>query len=82
MNIPRADPLVSKTDIVRQALIEGRDLDALRVAHTFRHLGDHKVTIQRGWDAHANPRFARSLGRDPDQLYADAIAALRLFYNL
>jgi hypothetical protein len=80
VTITRADPLVTKTDKVRQALAEGRSIEALRIAKSFRMLGQHKVAIQRGWDAHENPRFARSLGRNPEQLVDDAINALKEMY--
>lgn len=74
MTIPR------KTDLLRQALREGREIDALRIAKSFRMLGDFKVAIQRGWDAYQNPRFAASLGRDPDKLVADAMKAVHTLY--
>ena len=81
MNIPRTDPLITKSDAVRQLLRDKQDIDALRIAKGFRWLGDHKVTIQRGWDAHQNPRFARGLGKDPDQLLGAALVALRSLYG-
>lgn len=81
MNIPRAETLITKTDKVRQALREEKKFDALRIAHTFRHLGEHKVTIQRGWDAYQNPRFAKSLGRDPQKLIEAAFDALTALYG-
>lgn len=80
MTIPRVDAFVTKSDKVRQALREGRELDALRIAKSFQWLGDHKVTIQRGWDAYQNPRFARSIGKDPKSLLAAALSALRSLY--
>jgi len=80
VTIPRVDISVTKTDRVRQALREGRDIDALRIAKSFRALGRHKVAIQRGWDAVQNPRFHAAIGRDPERLLADAISALRNLY--
>lgn len=71
----------TKTQKVRQLLTDGRWIDALRIAKGFRHLGPHKKTIQRGWDAHANPRFAKSLGRDPQVLVDDALSALSELYG-
>lgn len=72
--------LVTKTEKLRSALREGRSIDALRIAKGFRALGPYKTVIQRGWDAHVNPRFASQLGRDPEQLVGAAIAALHLLY--
>ena len=76
-----AGNLITKSDHVRALLADGKDIDALRIAKGFRWLGDHKVTIQRGWEAHTNPSFMRQLGRDPDQALADGIEALRTLYG-
>lgn len=81
MTIPRAVLPPTKTEEVRQALREGRDIDALRIAKSFRILGDHKVAIQRGWDAYQNPRFARQIGRCPDDLMRKAMTSLRDLYG-
>ena len=70
----------TKTEQVRELLRNNREIDALRIAKSFRRLGDHKVTIRRAWDAYANPRFAKSLGRDPDALLATGVAAMRELY--
>jgi len=80
MTITRAGTVIAKSDQVRQALAEGRDIDALRIAKGFRALGPHKTTIQRGWDALQNPGFHRQLRRDPEQLVRAAVAALRTLY--
>ncbi len=81
MTFARADHLVTKTDLLRQALCEGRDIDALRIANGFRMLPDQdKVVIRRGWDAHQTPSFARAIKRDPDELVRAAIAAVRAIY--
>lgn len=75
MTIPR-----TKTDQLRQALAEGRDIDALRIAKSFRMLGQFKAEIQRAWDAYQNPRFAKSLGRNPEDLVRAGIDAIRTLY--
>lgn len=81
MTITRADALVTKTEQLRQALRDGRDVDALRLANSFRMLPDaDKVIIQRGWDAIQHPTFARALKRDPDQLYRAAVEAVQNLY--
>lgn len=72
--------MITKTQTVKDLLHSGEAIAALRIAKGFRHLGDHKARIQRGWDAHTNPRFARSIGKDPDQLVAEAISALLAIY--
>lgn len=68
--------MITKTERVSRLLASGEAIEALRIAKGFRHLGQHKVLIQRGWDAHTNPHFARQLGRDPEALVTGAIEAL------
>lgn len=80
VTITRVDPLVSKTDQVRQALRDGREIDALRIAKSFRILGGYKTAIQRGWDAYTTPSFARALKRDPEELVRSAVQAVRTLY--
>lgn len=72
---------ISKSDAVRQLLAAGRDIEALRIAHRFKHLGEHRDTIRRGWEAYTYPSFARSLKRDPEALLQSAIAALHSLYG-
>lgn len=54
--------------------------DALKLAASFARLGDHKVAIQRGWEALARPELYRQMGKDPDALVAAGIEALRERY--
>lgn len=77
---PAGNP-ITKSDQVRNLLAEGKDIDALRIAKDFRFLKDVKVIIQRGWQAHQNPRFVAGLKRNPDADLSDAIAALRSLYG-
>lgn len=55
---------------------------ALRIAARFQDLGDHKAEIKRGHEAFENARFYRQLGRDPDALIDQGIAALKARYHL
>ncbi|MCA1776057.1 MAG: hypothetical protein LC676_10740 [Loktanella sp.] len=55
---------------------------ALRIAARFPQLGDHKEAIVRAHEAHANARFYRQLGKDPDALIAEGIDALKTRYDL
>lgn len=56
-------------------------MEALRIAKSFRFLKDVKEIIQRGWQAHMNPRFVAQIRRDPEKDIASAIAALRTLYG-
>lgn len=69
----------TKTAKAARLFRSGEFVAALRIVKGFRHLGEHKLTIQRGWDAHANPRFARSLGKDPEALVEQARIAMDEF---
>lgn len=53
---------------LRAAAAKGDWALALRIAARFPELGEHKAAIQRAHEAHANARFYRSLGKDPDAL--------------
>ena len=65
---------------ILDALARNDGREALRLAAAFPHLGVHKEAIQRGWQACSRPDFYRSLGKDPDQLIAVGIAAVRVRY--
>jgi len=69
----------TKTAKAAKLFRDGEFIASLRIVKSFRHLGDHKQTIQRGWDAHTNPRFARSIGKDPEALVEQARVAMDEF---
>lgn len=73
---------VPKIETLRQAMAEGRESDALRIAAKFPVLGEHKARITRGWEATQRPEFYRALGKDPAALVADGVAAIRERYKL
>ena len=74
--------MITKTQKLIDALKEGRSIDALRIAKSFRALGPHKAAIQRGWEAYQNPDFYRQINKDPEAAFKDAMAALRTIYGL
>ena len=76
-----ANPLQSKLSILRGFMTAGDWRAALRLADSFGDLGTHKTAIERGWAAIKNPGFYREINRDPDQLIADARAALVARYG-
>lgn len=65
---------------ILSALARRDDCEALRLAAGFAHLGAHKEAITRGWAACQRPDFYRSIGKDPDQLIAVGVAAVRARY--
>jgi hypothetical protein len=81
MKFDSAGNPITKSDQVRSLLAEGKDMEALRIAKSFRFLKDVKEIIQRGWQAHMNPRFVAQIRRDPEKDIASAIAALRTLYG-
>lgn len=56
--------------------------NALKIAARFPRLGKDKARIERAWEATARPGFMRQIGKDPDALIADGIAALKSRYQL
>jgi len=73
---------VTKLSRLTDAWNAGDLIGALRIAARFPRLGVEADAIRRGWDAYQNPRFYRSIGRDPEALVADAIAAVGRRYQL
>jgi hypothetical protein len=70
-----------KIDLLRAHMAAGEWRAALHLAARFPRLGEHKVRITRAWDALANPRIYREMGRNVDALVADGIAALKERYR-
>ena len=56
--------------------------EALRLAAGFQRLGTEHGAILAAWEGMQRPSFQRQLGRDPDQLIAAGIAALKARYRL
>ncbi len=73
-------PLISKKQLILDALAAGDERTALRIAAAFPHLGAHREAITRGWAALQNPGFYRQLGQDPEALTTAGIAACRERY--
>jgi len=72
----------TKLDQLKECAQGGDWNGALRIAARFPRLGDDKTRIERGWEAVARPDFMRQIGRDPESLRADGIAALKSRYSL
>ena len=75
-------PTTTKAARIREALAAGDDLGALRIAAKVRVSDGQQSAIERGWAATQNPGFYRQLGRDPETLFVDAIAAIRVRYKV
>jgi len=76
VSAPRA-----KVDILRDYMSAGEWPRALSLAASWPSLGDEKVAIQRGHEACVRPGFQKQLGRNPDALVAEGVAALRRRYG-
>ena len=72
----------TKWSQVRALLVAGDEVGALRIVARFPRLGAEKEIITRGWAAHQNPDFYRSLGFDPTELVRAAVTAIRAKYEL
>jgi hypothetical protein len=60
----------------------GDRVGALRIAAKFPSLGGEKTAITQAWAAASNPSFYRQIGRDPEQLVEDGLAAMVARYAL
>ena len=76
------DMVISKISLLRSAAAKGDWRAALRIASRFPQLGDDRAVILAGWEAIARPGFQRQLGRDPEALLGEAVAALKRRYCL
>ena len=72
----------SKLSKVRALVAAGDEVAALRIVARFPRLGAEKQVITRGWNAHQNSEFYRTLGFDPAELVRGAIAAIRAKYGI
>lgn len=72
----------TKISQLKTAAAKGDWTTALRIAARFPQLGEHGPRIVRAHEAGHNPRFYRQLGKDPEALIADGVAALRERYGL
>ena len=70
-----------KIDILRRHMAAGEWRAAISLASKFQDLGAHKARILRAQEALARPEFQRQIGRDPEALIADGIAALKERYG-
>jgi len=69
--------MITASTKLEKLLREGNYLKALSLASKFPRLGEHKEQIRLGHEANQNPSFYRQIGKNPDQLVADGIAALK-----
>jgi hypothetical protein len=54
----------------------------LRIAARFFDRSDSTQAFKRGMDAYNDPNFYRQLGRNPDQIIAEAVDALAKRFGL
>jgi len=66
-----------KIDLLRDMAAQDNWHDAIGLAGTFPRLGDERKAITRAKEAVCRPDFQRQLGRDPERLIAEGIAAMR-----
>lgn len=71
-----------KIDQLREKMVAADWRGALAIAAKFPRLGEHKTAILRAWEATVRPEFQRQIGRDPEQLIAAGIEALKARYPL
>jgi hypothetical protein len=72
----------SKTSKVRSAWGAGDRIGALRIAARFFDRSADTKSFKRGMNAHNHPDFYRQIGRDPEQLLAEALENLVTRFKL
>jgi hypothetical protein len=70
-----------KIDVLRAHMAAGEWREAVALASTFGRLGGEKRAIMGAREAFARPEFQRQLGKNPDELIAAGVAALKLRYS-
>ena len=71
----------TKLSVLTTHMQSGRWVQAMALAAKFHDLGEHKKRITRAHDAQQNPGFYLQIGKDPDALLLDGIAALKERYE-
>lgn len=74
-------PYRTKLSILLEYMAEKNWSAALKLAARWGDLGIQRAAITRGADALRHPEFYKQLGKDPDALVAEGIAALRARYQ-
>lgn len=69
-----------KIDVLRKLMNAGEWEKAVRFAARFPRLGEHKTVITRAASALLSPSLYRGMGKDPDALLEEAVAALKERY--
>lgn len=72
--------MITASNKLEKLLREGDYSKALSLAAKFPKLGKHKEQIRLGHEANQHPSFYKQIGKNPDQLVADGIAALKERY--
>jgi hypothetical protein len=72
----------SKVSKVRSAWAAGDRIGALRIAARFFDRSADTKSFKRGMDAHNYPDFYRQIGRDPEQILAEALKSLEARFKL
>lgn len=74
--------MITKLSLLKAAAAQDNWREALRIAAKFPALGEQKKPIMQAWEATVRPEFQLQLGRDPQNLIAVGIAALKQKYGV
>jgi hypothetical protein len=72
----------SKISKVRAAWAAGDRIGALRIAARFFDRSLDTRSFKRGMDAHNHPDFYRQIGKDPEQIFSEALEKLATRFKL
>lgn len=71
---------ITKTESVKQFVLNEQWGEALSVASKFRRLGKYKNAITQAASARQNPRFYQQIGKDLDAIEASGKAGLVMMF--
>lgn len=72
--------MIKKIDLLSAMMRKGDWASAVTFASRFPRLGAQRDAILSAASALLSPRFYKSIGKDPDKLVAEGIAALKERY--
>ncbi len=71
-----------KVNQIRDVWAAGDQIGALRIAARFFDRSDDTLMFKRGMAAHNHPGFYREIGKEPDEIIANALKVLARRFGL
>lgn len=72
--------MITKTEILKTAMLKQDWEQAIKIASKFPNLGEHKNEIKTAKDAMFVPSFYEQIGKNPKDLIAIGVDAIKVRY--